>query len=226
MRGSAPGLLSDRAVREASPRGVGGPVCGVAAALWQARLVGLGSLALDGTKLRANASRRKAMSYERMMKREQQLESEIAELQRNVERMLREADRVDAEEDKRFGPDKRGDELPAELQRREQRLEVLREAKQALEKEAFERETKRRAELEAEGKKPGATRDGRDPFKPRPTAQAIVEPVFGQMNTVQDARRLLLRGKQAARDQWRFQCAIHNLPKLHRNGGLALLTPR
>jgi hypothetical protein len=55
--------------------------------------------------------------------------------------------------------------------------------------------------------------------------KAIVEPVFGQMDTVQDARRLLLRGKQAAREQWRFHCAIHNLLKLHRNGGLALLTP-
>ena len=53
----------------------------------------------------------------------------------------------------------------------------------------------------------------------------IVEPVFGQMDTVQDARRLLLRGKQAAREQWRFHCAIHNLLKLHRNGGLALLAP-
>ena len=55
--------------------------------------------------------------------------------------------------------------------------------------------------------------------------KAIVEPVFGQMQTVQDARRLLLRGKPAARAQWRFQCAIHNLLKLHRNGGLALLGP-
>jgi hypothetical protein len=55
--------------------------------------------------------------------------------------------------------------------------------------------------------------------------KAIVEPVFGQMDTVQNARRLLLRGKQAAREQWRFHCAIHNLLKLHRNGGLALLAP-
>jgi hypothetical protein len=53
--------------------------------------------------------------------------------------------------------------------------------------------------------------------------KAIVEPVFGQMDTVQDARQLLLRGKQAARAQWRFHCAVHNLLKLHRNGGLALV---
>jgi hypothetical protein len=43
------------------------------------------------------------------------------------------------------------------------------------------------------------------------------------MQTVQDARQLLLRGKQAARAQWRFQCAVHNLLKLHRDGGLALI---
>jgi Transposase DDE domain len=53
--------------------------------------------------------------------------------------------------------------------------------------------------------------------------KAIVEPVFGQIDTVQDSRRLRLRGKQAARDQWRFQCAIHNLLKLHRAGGLDLI---
>lgn len=52
--------------------------------------------------------------------------------------------------------------------------------------------------------------------------KVIVEPVFGQMDTVQGARRLLLRGKAAARAQWRFHCAIHNLLKLHRAGGLAL----
>ena len=56
--------------------------------------------------------------------------------------------------------------------------------------------------------------------------KAIVEPVFGQMDTVQGARRLLLRGKPAARAQWRFGCAVHNLLKLHRNGGLALIPSR
>ena len=53
--------------------------------------------------------------------------------------------------------------------------------------------------------------------------KTIVEPVFGQMDTVQNARGLLLRGKRAARAQWRLHCAIHNLLKLHRNGGLALI---
>ena len=53
--------------------------------------------------------------------------------------------------------------------------------------------------------------------------KAIVEPVFGQIQTVQNGRQLLLRGKQAARGEWRFHCAIHNLLKLHRAGGLGLI---
>lgn len=333
----------------------------------QARLVGLGSLALDGTKLRANASRRKAMSYERMVGKETRLEAEIAAIRANVDALLSEAERVDEQEDQRFGAENRGDELPAELQRRETRLATIKEAKEALEAEAREAETERRAEMEAEGKTPRGPRDGRDPFAPKPSAQrnftdpeskimktsdgsfhqcynaqavvdsqaqvivvaelsdqapdaeqlepaleqldenldaigaqlpdgaaltadtgyfseenvritaehgldpyiatkrfkhsepplpppdqpvpedatpkqrmahklrtdtgreiykrrkAIVEPVFGQIGTVQDGRRVLIRGKPAARAQWRFECAIHNLLKLHRAGGLAVL---
>jgi transposase len=333
----------------------------------QAGLVGLGTLALDGTKLRANASRHKAMSYERMVKAERQLEAEIAAIRANAQALLADAERVDAEEDERFGADRRGDELPEELQRREGRLAKIREAKAALEAEAAEREAARRAELAAQGKTPRAPRDGGDPFKPKPGVQrnftdpeskimktsdgsfhqcfngqaivdslaqvivaadvsaqapdarqlepaldqlarnldatgaalpdgaalsadagyfseenvrittghgldahiatgrfkhtepqpparrgpipknaspkqrmarklatkkgratyarrkAIVEPVFGQLQTVQDARQLLLRGEPAARAQWRFQCTIHNLLKLHRSGGLTLI---
>ncbi|MGE5636097.1 MAG: IS1182 family transposase [Nocardioidaceae bacterium] len=333
----------------------------------RAGLVGLGTLALDGTKLRANASRHKAMSYERMVRVGAELETEIDALHERVEALLQDAERTDREEDERFGPDRRGDELPAELQRRQDRLARIREAKQALEAEAAERERTRRAELQEQGKKPRRPPNGRDPFKPKPSAQrnftdpeskimktsdgafhqcfngqalvdseaqvvvaaelsdeapdqhqlepaldqlgenleaieaelpggaalladagyfsednvritaehgldpylatgrfkhseppppaprgpvpnnastkqrmarklktkrgrgvysrrkTIVEPVFGQMDTVQGARRLLLRGKPAARAQWRFHCAIHNLLKLRRAGGLALL---
>ncbi|HSZ15118.1 MAG TPA: transposase, partial [Solirubrobacteraceae bacterium] len=137
----------------------------------QARLVGLGTLALDGTKLRANASRHKAMSYERMVKKETQLEREIAVLRENVDGLLRDAELLDAEEDERFGRDRRGDELPEELQRREGRLERIREAKQALEAEAREAETARRAELREQGKKPRRPPNARDPFAPKPKAQ-------------------------------------------------------
>jgi transposase len=73
----------------------------------QAKLVGLGALALDGTKLRANASRHKAMSYERMGKAEAQLEAEIRALRANVAALLGEAAAVDAAEDGRYGPDRR-----------------------------------------------------------------------------------------------------------------------
>src|SRR6266568_9575655 len=137
----------------------------------QAELVGLGALALDGTKLRANASRHKAMSYERMGRAETRLDAEIAALRANVAALFAEAEAVDAEEDERYGPDVRGDELPQELQRRERRLQRIRAAKQALEAEAAEREAARRAELEAREKKPRRPPNGRDPFKPRPGAQ-------------------------------------------------------
>jgi len=137
----------------------------------QGGLVGLGVLAVDGTKLRANASRRKAMSYERMGKKEAQLEGEIAALREQVDAMLADAEATDQAEDEAFGADRRGDELPDELQRRETRLAVIREAKAALEAEAAATETARRAELAEQGKKPRQPPGGRDPFKPKPTAQ-------------------------------------------------------
>ena len=88
----------------------------------QAGLVKLGHVALDGTKVRANASRNKAMSYGRMKEKEAQLKAEVAEL-------LRKAGRVDDDEDHRYGRDKRGDELPEELAFRESRLRKIREAR-------------------------------------------------------------------------------------------------
>ena len=92
-------------------------------------LVKLGHVALDGTKLRANVSKHKAMSYKRMKEREAQLQGEVDEL-------LRRAQEVDEEEDRRYGKDKRGDELPEELAFREGRLERIREALAALAAEA------------------------------------------------------------------------------------------
>ena len=112
----------------------------------RAGLVKLGHVALDGAKVRANASRHKAMSYRRMKEKEAQLAAEVAEL-------LRRAQEVDDEEDRRYGKDKRGDELPEELAFREGRLEKIREAMAALEAEA-------QAAAEAEGKEhPGVPED-------------------------------------------------------------------
>ncbi len=95
----------------------------------KAGLVKLGHISLDGTKIKANASRHKAMSYKRMKEEEARQEAEIKE-------MLQKAVAVDEEEDRRYGKDKRGDELPKELAFRESRLRKIREAREALEAEA------------------------------------------------------------------------------------------
>ncbi len=97
----------------------------------QAGLVKFGHVALDGTKVQANASKHKAMSYERMLKSDAQLKAEIDKLFKAVEQQ-------DTAEDARFGTDNVGDELPTELQRRQTRLAKIKQAKAALEAKAAE----------------------------------------------------------------------------------------
>ena len=144
----------------------------------KAGLVKLGHVAIDGTKLQANASKHKAMSYNRMEEKEKQLRAE-------VEKLLAQAEATDAAEDALYGKGNRGDDLTGEMARRESRLKKIAEAKAALEQEARERaETaKKTAELKREdrlkkeqerGKKFG----GRPPQvpdpeqdRPEPTAQ-------------------------------------------------------
>lgn len=332
-----------------------------ALALCQAAgMVRLGRVALDGTKVRANASKRKAMSYARMSEKEKVLADEVSAL-------LLEAERIDKDEDKKFGKNRRGDELPEELRRRESRLAKIREAKADLEQEARQRareyaETAARERGDGEdgvtGKgaaaaematpKPKAQRNFTDPDSkimltgdgafhqcynaqavvdnehqvivatdvntnasdvgnlipmaeqttantgqapgelladagycsadnldaaadytathgtqfyiatgrlrrgdPPPVAprgripnnatekqrmarrlatkkgqqiyarrKAIVEPVFGQMHTLQNAKRLLLRGLEAARGEWLLLAACHNIRKLHGHIGV------
>jgi len=103
----------------------------------KAGLVSLGNVALDGTKVKANASKHKAMSHERMLKSEAQLVAEIAAL-------LRKAELIDAQEDARYGKGKRGDELPKELELRQDRLDALRKARAELEAEAAADNARRR----------------------------------------------------------------------------------
>jgi len=329
-----------------------------------AGMVSLGQVALDGTKVRANASKRKAMSYARMTEKEKILAAEVSTL-------LAEAERIDKAEDKAFGKNRRGDELPAELARRETRLEKIREAKAALEAEAAQaarHEAEHRARergddddtaagkgaaaAEAATPKPKAQRNFTDPDSkimltgdkafhqcynaaavvdadhqvivaaelsanaadvgtlmpmteqtvtntgqipgqmladagytstanldaaaaytdehgteffiapgrarrddPPPVAprgripadattkqrmarklatkkgqqvyarrKAIVEPVFGQMSTLQNAKHLLLRGLDQARGEWLLLAACHNLRKLHGHIGVTGLT--
>jgi transposase len=94
----------------------------------------IGQVALDGTKIKANASKHKAMSYGRMRDKEKELRSQVKDL-------LAQAEAADAAEDVRHGREKRGDELPEELARRENRLKKIREAKRALEERAREKAT-------------------------------------------------------------------------------------
>lgn len=91
----------------------------------EAGVIRLGTVAVDGAKVRANASKHKAMSYGRMKEAEQRLRREIEEL-------TEQAARVDAEEDRLYGEDRRGDELPEELRRREDRLGRIEEAMERL----------------------------------------------------------------------------------------------
>ena len=135
----------------------------------KAGLVKLGHVALDGTKIKANASKHKAMSYERMKKRE-------AELQAEVDRWLAAAEAADAEEDKLHG-NKRGDEMPDWVADKQKCLAKIREAKAALEAEATaaaEDETRRRAEAEEKRVTEGRKKNGKTPAPPpqQPDAKA------------------------------------------------------
>jgi transposase len=98
----------------------------------EAGAVKLGRVALDGSKVRANASKHKAMSYGRMQESEKRLREEVREL-------LKKAETEDKEEDKRYGREHHGEDLPEELQRRKTRIERIREAKKALEERAREK---------------------------------------------------------------------------------------
>jgi transposase len=141
----------------------------------KAGLVKLGHVAIDGTKVKANASKHKAMSYDRMGEAEKKLEEQVGQL-------LAEAERIDAEEDAQHGKGKRGDELPAELKRREDRLRKIREAKAALEREAKEKAEAKAAEAKQklEQRERVEAETGQKALGPLPKipdpAQAVPEP--------------------------------------------------
>ena len=136
-----------------------------------AGLVKLGHVALDGTKIKANASKHKAMSYERMKKREAELKAEIA-------CMLAAAEAADVQEDEIFGKDKRGDEMPDWASDKAKRLAKIQEAMAALEADAkLAAEEERRIEAEkqqqrnAEGRKKPGNPAPPLPDQPNPKAQ-------------------------------------------------------
>jgi transposase len=132
----------------------------------EAGLVKLGTVSIDGTKMRANASKRKAMSYDRMKEAEKRIREEIREL-------VNRAKRTDAEEDQRYGTNRSGSELPDELATRKKRLATIQAAMKRLEE-------RQKAEDDEAGRTPGDHKPGNGkkgrPFKrpmgkPEPKAQ-------------------------------------------------------
>jgi transposase len=150
----------------------------------KAGLVKLGHVALDGTKIKANASKHKAMSYERMKKRE-------AELQAEVDRWLEAAEAADAQEDKLYG-DKRGDEMPDWVADKQKRLERIRQAKAELEAEAkaaAEEEMRRREQAEKKRIAEGRKKNGKTPAPPKAEPEGKAQRNF----TDADSRILLTK---------------------------------
>jgi transposase len=159
----------------------------------EAGLVKLGTLAVDGSKLKANASKHKAMSYRRMREEEKRLRKEIREL-------TEQAQATDAQEDKRYGKDRRGDELPAELARREDRLRTIRAARKRI--EARQREADRE-----QGREPG---DQDRTGKPgRPFKRPFGEPeASDQENFTDPDSRIMKRGSSGFEQCYNTQIAV------------------
>src|ERR1700741_2971544 len=163
-----------------------------------AGLVKLGHVALDGTKIKANASKHKAMSYERMKKREAELQAEVA-------RMLAAAEAADAEEDETFGKDKRGDEMPDWAGDKQKRLAKIQQAMAALEAEAKlaaggERPTQaeKQQQRDAEGhKKPG-----------KPAAPPSDEPDPKAQRNFTDPESRIMKSKDGFVQAYNAQAAV------------------
>ncbi len=130
----------------------------------RAGLAKLGHVALDGSKMRANASKHKGMNYKWMKKQEEKLAAEI-------DRWFQQSAEEDEAEDEEFGEDQRGDELPDWVKNKEERLEKIKEAKEALEAEA-------KLEAEEKAKKPKKYRGGRKPKTPAGTPKDNVQHNF------------------------------------------------
>jgi transposase len=153
----------------------------------RAGLVKLGTIALDGTKVRANASKHKAMSYGRM-------QTEVARLEAEVRALLTRAERTDAAEDAQHGPTHRGDELSAELVRRTTRLQTIRSAMAALE-----------AEAQAAAPPPDQPRRGRPPKTPPGTPAPK-----RQRNFTDPDSRIMVDGDKAFIQAYNAQAAMES----------------
>src|SRR5499427_5790997 len=164
----------------------------------KAGLVKLGHVALDGTKIKANASKHKAMSYGRMEARARELEDEVS-------RWLAAAEAADAEEDKVYGRDKRGDELPDWVADKQKRAEKIRAAKAELEAEAkAAAEEKAKAQAEAEEKRQA---EGRK--KPgKPAAPPSPEPDPKAQKNFTDPESRIMKSKDGFVQAYNGQIAV------------------
>jgi transposase len=163
----------------------------------KAGLVKLGHVALDGTKIKANASKHKAMSYARMKKREAELEAE-------VDRWLKAAEAADREEDKLHGK-RRGDEMPDWVADKQKRLQKIREARSALEAEAkaaAEEEMRRREKAEEERKAEGRKKNGKTPAPPK------AEPEGKTQRNFTDPESRILKTKDGYIQGYNAQAAV------------------
>jgi transposase len=163
----------------------------------KAGLVKLGHVALDGSKVAANASKHSAMSYGRMVQEEARLQAEI-------EALLEQAERTDAAEDERYG-NQRGDELPEELRFRQGRLAKIREAKAALEQQARDK-----AAAKAKADKQD-TAGGHEPPRPQGGGgepEAVKPEDKAQRNFTDPDSRIMLNGDKAWVQAYNAQVAV------------------
>ena len=163
-----------------------------------AGLVKLGHVALDGTKIKANASKHKAMSYERMKKREAELKAEVAG-------MLAAAEAADVQEDEIFGKDKRGDEMPDWASDKEKRLAKIQEAMAALEADAkLAAEEERRIEAEKQQQ-----RDADGHKKPgKPAAPPSDQPDPKAQRNFTDPESRIMKSKEGFVQAYNAQAAV------------------
>lgn len=159
-----------------------------------AGLVKLGQVALDGTKLKANASKHSAMSYGRMKTEEERLDREI-------DAFLERVEETDAAEDRQYDRDS-GWRLPAELKDRQKRLEAIRRAKERLEAEAKEKLAAEQAKREEK-----AEREGRR-YKPRKKAEEAVPEDKAQMNFTDPDSRIMVNSDKAFVQAFNGQAAV------------------
>ena len=161
----------------------------------EAGLLRMGTVAVDGTKVKASASKRKAMSYGRMKQEKDRLKADIVELTSR-------AARVDAQEDAQYGPDNTGDEIPEELKRREQRLGKIQEAIERL-------RSRQAAEDQAAGRKavPACAEEGK-------TKRDFGEPPEKKQDNFTDPESRIMKTSSGFEQCYNGQLAVESESRL------------